>query len=66
MADTQRSFERMIEDLRAQHAAFERALHAEQARPMPDGAALRRLKRAKLTVKDRIELISRMGARGAA
>jgi hypothetical protein len=54
----------MIEDLRAQHAAFERALREEQARPMPDGAAVRRLKRAKLTVKDRMMLISRMGARG--
>lgn len=66
MADPQRSFERMIEDLRAQHAAFERALREEQARPMPDGVAVRRLKRAKLTVKDRMALISRMGARGAA
>ncbi|TQF82022.1 MULTISPECIES: YdcH family protein [unclassified Elioraea] len=66
MADPQRSFERMIEDLRAQHAAFERALREELARPAPDDAAVRRLKRAKLTVRDRMALISRMGARGAA
>jgi hypothetical protein len=65
MADPQRSFEQMIEDLHAQHVAFERALREELARPMPDDAVVRRLKRAKLTVKDRMVLIGRMGARGA-
>lgn len=67
MADTdRRSFERMLADLRAQHAAFERALREELARRPPDGAAVRRLKRAKLTVTDRMTLIGRMGASGAA
>jgi hypothetical protein len=57
-----RSHERLIRDLEAQHSAFDRTLAAELRRPAPDLALVRRLKRAKLALKDRAATLARAGA----
>lgn len=49
----------LLDRLSARHAELERALLAETARPVPDDAALRRLKREKLLIRDRIAAIER-------
>jgi len=43
-----------VEALRERHAELDRQLENEQARPMPDSAALTTLKRQKLAIKDQI------------
>lgn len=60
-----RSHERLIRELEAQHSAFDRTLTEELLRPAPDAALVRRLKRAKLTLKDRATLLSHHGPRTA-
>jgi hypothetical protein len=40
--------------LHARHAIFERMLGEELARPRPDDALVKRLKRAKLAIRDRL------------
>lgn len=49
---------RMIMDLEAQHQAFERTLAEELRRPAPDAMLVRRLKRAKLALKDRALMLA--------
>jgi hypothetical protein len=49
---------RMIRDLEAQHEAFERTLAEELRRPAPDAMLIRRLKRAKLALKDRAMMLA--------
>ncbi|WP_291297030.1 YdcH family protein [Elioraea sp.] len=49
---------RMIMDLEAQHEAFERTLADELTRPSPDAMLIRRLKRAKLALRDRAVVIA--------
>lgn len=56
---TARSQERMIRELEAQHSAFDRTLAEELRRPVPDPMLIRRLKRAKLALKDRATLLAR-------
>lgn len=56
-----RSRERMIRELEAQHSAFDRSLAEELRRPAPDPVLVRRLKRAKLALKDRATMLARMG-----
>ena len=43
-----------VEALRKRHAELDRQLEKEQARPMPDSAALAAIKRQKLAIKDQI------------
>jgi hypothetical protein len=45
---------RVIRALEARHAAFERMLGDELARPFPDEMLVKRLKRAKLAIRDRL------------
>jgi hypothetical protein len=45
---------RVMRALQARHAAFERMLGEELARPLPDDALVKRLKRAKLAIRDRL------------
>jgi hypothetical protein len=54
-----RAHERLIRDLEEQHAAFDRTLAAELRRPAPDPILVRRLKRAKLALKDRALMLAR-------
>lgn len=56
--DTAAAQARMIMDLEAQHEAFERTLAEELRRPAPDALLIRRLKRAKLALKDRAVLLA--------
>jgi len=49
----------LLERLSDRHAELERALAEEMERPMPDDTALRRIKREKLSVRDRIAAIER-------
>jgi hypothetical protein len=53
---------RIIRDLEAQHEAFERTLAEELRRPAPDALLIRRLKRAKLALKDRAVLLAASAA----
>jgi hypothetical protein len=53
-----RSHERLIRDLEAQHSAFDRTLAEELRRPSPDAVLIRRLKRAKLALKDRVAMLA--------
>lgn len=57
--------ERMIRELEAQHRAYERTLADELRRPAPDPVLVRRLKRAKLALKDRAAMLARGEARHA-
>lgn len=43
-----------VEALRKRHAELDRQLKEEQARPMPDSAAIATIKRQKLAIKDQI------------
>ncbi|MGH7095160.1 MAG: YdcH family protein [Stellaceae bacterium] len=43
-----------VETLKEQHAALERAIDQENARPLPDPAAIADLKRQKLRIKDEL------------
>ncbi|MGF1500745.1 MAG: YdcH family protein [Paracoccaceae bacterium] len=43
--------------LRQEHAALEREIREEEARPSPDRLQIQRLKKRKLAVKDRIARI---------
>lgn len=45
---------RVVRALHARHAIFERMLGEELARPRPDDALVKRLKRAKLAIRDRL------------
>jgi hypothetical protein len=45
---------RIVRALQARHAVFERMLGEELARPRPDEALVKRLKRAKLAIRDRL------------
>ena len=45
---------RVVRALHERHAAFERMLGEELARPRPDDALVKRLKRAKLAIRDRL------------
>ena len=63
MTDTTRTAEarkreRLIRELEAQHSAFDRTLAEELRRPAPDVILIRRLKRAKLALKDRAAMIA--------
>lgn len=49
----------LLARLAARHAELERAIAEELARPAPDEATLRRLKREKLQARDRIAAIER-------
>jgi hypothetical protein len=67
MTDTTRkrdagSHERLIHELEAQHSAFDRTLAEELRRPAPDPVLIRRLKRAKLALKDRAMLLAQRTA----
>jgi len=57
MASTNR-----VDSLRSRHAALDRAIREEQARPAPDSVALRRLKAEKLLVKEEIDRTAAPGA----
>lgn len=59
---TARAQERLIRDLEEQHSAFDRTLAAELRRPAPDPVLVRRLKRAKLALKDRAAMLARLGS----
>ena len=52
------SFEERIESLRLKHEALEVELKAEGLRPLPDPAAVSKLKREKLRLKDEINRLS--------
>lgn len=58
--------ERLIRELEAQHGAYERTLAEELRRPAPDPILVRRLKRAKLALKDRAAMLARDGGRRVA
>ncbi len=45
---------KLLDKLKALHARLEHEVRAERARRMPDEVRLKRLKRAKLRVKDRL------------
>jgi hypothetical protein len=51
--------ERIIRELEAQHRAYERTLSEELRRPAPDPVLVRRLKRAKLALRDRAAMLAR-------
>lgn len=57
-----RAHERLIRDLEDQHSAFDRTLAAELRRPSPDPILIRRLKRAKLALKDRAAMLARLAS----
>ncbi|MCU0986625.1 MAG: DUF465 domain-containing protein [Acetobacteraceae bacterium] len=57
-----RSHEHLIRELEAQHSAFDRTLAEELRRPAPDALLVRRLKRAKLALKDRAAMLARPDA----
>ncbi|HVC51950.1 MAG TPA: YdcH family protein [Stellaceae bacterium] len=48
-----------LETLKEQHAALERAIDQENARPLPDPAAIADLKRQKLRIKDELHQLER-------
>lgn len=48
-----------IEALKQQHAALERTIVEENARPLPDRAAIADLKRQKLRIKDELYQLER-------
>jgi len=48
-----------IEALRLQHAALERAIDEENARPLPSRDAISDLKRQKLRIKDELYQLER-------
>ncbi len=52
----------LLERLSDRHAELEAALAAEMGRPLPDETALRRIKREKLVLRDRIAAIERGAA----
>ena len=54
----------MIDRLKLRHERLEQELSTEQARPNPDDGRIARLKRLKLAVKDRIQMV--LSARGEA
>ena len=54
----------MIDRLRLRHERLEQELSTEQARLNPDDGRIARLKKLKLAVKDRIQLM--LSARGEA
>ncbi|GGG29711.1 hypothetical protein GCM10010964_17020 [Caldovatus sediminis] len=49
----------LLDRLTERHAELERALAEEMERPRPDEATVRRIKREKLAVRDRIAAIER-------
>lgn len=57
-----------FEALELTHASLEEKIDSEMARPCPDDALLRRLKRRKLVIKDELEairlLMAAIGAEG--
>jgi len=52
------SFEERIESLRLKHETLETELKLESQRPLPDLAAIGKLKREKLRIKDEINRLS--------
>ncbi|MBX9700932.1 MAG: YdcH family protein [Acetobacteraceae bacterium] len=48
-----------VRSLEERHAAIERRIAEEDARPMPDAGEVARLKREKLRVKDELERLRR-------
>ncbi len=46
--------EELVSQLKSEHAGLENAIKSEMARPHPDEAALRELKRKKLRIKDEL------------
>ena len=44
--------DQQLQSLRAQHAELDEALNTENARPLPDAAAIADIKKRKLQIKD--------------
>ncbi|MBV9859443.1 MAG: YdcH family protein [Alphaproteobacteria bacterium] len=60
------SLQDRIEALKTQHAALERAIDEESARPLPNQDTIHDLKRQKLRIKDEIFQLEKDGAHPAA
>jgi hypothetical protein len=55
----------LLDHLKRRHARLDHELAAEQARRLPDPMRIQRLKKLKLAVKDRLDLLRRRALRPA-